>query len=91
MQHVGERLLASRPQNEADVRARLSDQAPYRVGDRTMVPLAVEVLEESQCFGNGNEVPRRLGGQGQLLAGIPTQLLRNAERMEGAETVAELE
>ena len=48
VQHVGERLFAGRPQDEADVRARLAQQPADRVGHRPVVPPPMELLQQPQ-------------------------------------------
>ena len=45
VEHVGKRLLASRPEDEADVRARLRQQPSDGVGDRAVVTDAVKLLQ----------------------------------------------
>ena len=45
VEHVGERLLASRSEDEADVRARLRKQPSDGVGDRAVVADAVKLLQ----------------------------------------------
>ena len=56
VQHVGERLLAGRPQDESDVRARLGEQPADRVGDRTVVARAMQLLQQAQRVGNRQQV-----------------------------------
>ena len=91
VQHVGERLLAGRTQNEADVRARLREQPADRVGHRPVVAPAMQLLQQSQRVGDRHQVRRRLTGERQIPTGIAAELFRHAERMEGAEPVTELE
>src|SRR5262249_8414460 len=52
MHHVGERLLAALPQDQADVRARAIQKLSDRLTYRPIVAAAVEVLEETQRIGN---------------------------------------
>ena len=52
VQHVGERLLAGRPQDEPDVRARLGEQPADRVGHRPVVAAAVQLLQQPQRLGD---------------------------------------
>ena len=53
VQHVGERLLAGRPQHEADVRARRrSSSLRDRVGDRPIVAPRVQLRQQPQRVGD---------------------------------------
>ena len=91
VEHVGERLLASRPQDESHVRARRGQQPADRVGNRTVVTTPVEPLEQPERVGNRRQMRRRLGGECQLAPGIASELRGHAERMKRPEPVAEFE
>ena len=88
VQHVGERLLAGRPQDEADMRARLGEQPADRVGDRPVVAPAVQLLQQPQRVGDRRQMRGRLAGQRELLAGVAAELPRNPERMKRRRTGA---
>jgi len=68
VQHVGERLLAARTQDETDMRPGFRDQPSDGVGHRTVVPAAVLILEEPKCFGDWHQVRGRLRRQRQLVS-----------------------
>ena len=91
VQYVGERLLAGRAKNEADVRPRLGEQPADRVGDRPVVARLVQPLQQAQGVGDWRQLRRRLGGQREILSRIAAQLSRNPERMERAEAMPELQ
>ena len=59
VKHVGQRLLAGGPQDEADVRARCLEQRADRVGDRPVVPPPVQLLQQPQRVGDRHEMPGR--------------------------------
>ena len=82
VKHVGQRLLAGGPQDETDMRARLLEKRANRVGDRTVVPSPVQLLQKPQRVGDRHEVPDRVAAQRQLLAGVSAKLRRHTKRME---------
>ena len=91
MQHVGERLLAGRPQDEPDVRARVGEQPADRVRHGTVVAAAMQLLKQPQRVGDRHQMRGRFARQRQLAAGVATELFGHAERVERAEPMAELE
>ena len=91
VQHVGQRLLAAGPEHESDVGPRRFEDPRDGVRDGPMIAVPVQLLQQPQGVGDWHEVRRRLGGQRQLGAGIAAQLVRDAERMEQAESMPVLE
>ena len=65
VQHVGERLLAGRPQHEADVRPRLLEQPGDGVGHRRRLRWRCRSASVSSACRTGNEVRRQRCGVGQ--------------------------
>ena len=92
VEHVGERLLARRPQDEADVRARLGEQPADRVGDRTVVArrgaAAAAGAARRRSASGARSARRSAPAPGREL---PPSSFGIAERMERAEAMPELE
>ena len=72
---VGERLLASCAQREADVRARRAEELVQRLRDRHVVAPAVEPLEEHERISDWTQV-------GDLLEYLAVERRRHAERVQ---------
>ena len=72
--------------------ARVSaEQTADRVRHGPRVAAPVQPLQRAEGVGDRHQRRDRLAGQRELLAGVAAELERHAERMEGAEAVAELE
>ena len=89
VEHVGQHLFAGRPQDEANVRARVGEQLTDGIGDRPVVPAPVQPLQQAQRIADRHQVRRRIRGQDQLLAGVAAEIPRHPEWMKGAEAVTE--
>src|SRR5262249_37576605 len=91
MHHVRERLLPSRSQDESDVRSCLGEQPVDRIGDRSIIPAAMQLLQEAQRIGNRAQMPDRIADERELLPGVAAQLFRHAEGVKDAKSMPKLE
>ena len=78
--HIGERLLARRPDGEPGRRPGGGEQPADRVGDRPAVAAAMEVAEHGERVRNFLELGRQVGGQRPEGVQRPAPLAEGEER-----------